>query len=57
MPTQPKPNPVRKGSDTPPPQQPWLTPLKLTLAWSGVLLPLGWGIFKTLQKAALLLQI
>ncbi len=56
MPTQPKPNPVRKGSDTPPPQ-PWLTPIKLTLAWSGVLLPLGWGIFKTLQKAALLLQI
>lgn len=55
MPTQPKPNPVRRGSDTPAP--PWLTPLKLTLAWSGVLLPLGWGIFKTLQKAALLLQI
>ncbi|MEY4194668.1 MAG: hypothetical protein RLZZ226_1036 [Pseudomonadota bacterium] len=56
MPTQPKPNPVRKGSETPSPQ-PWLNPLKLTLAWSGVLLPLGWGIVKTLQKAALLLQI
>lgn len=40
---------------------PHLTPsratLKLTLAWAGVLIPLGWGIFKTLQKAALLLQI
>lgn len=31
--------------------------LKLTLAWTGVMIPLGWGIFKTLQKAAILLTI
>lgn len=33
------------------------TPLHLVLAYAGVLIPLGWGIFKTLQKAAILMRI
>ena len=30
--------------------------IQLVLAWTAVLTPLGWGIFKTLQKAAILLH-
>ncbi len=40
-----------------PPAAPQPMVIRLVLAWIGVLAPLGWGIFKTLQKAALLLQI
>ena len=40
-----------------PPAAPQPMVVRLVLAWIGVLAPLGWGIFKTLQKAALLLQI
>jgi|GEM_PF-544464 len=58
MPKQPQQNPGPKEPDstiTPPlPEQRQV--VWLVLAWSSVLVPLGWGILKTLQKAALLLQ-
>ncbi|MGI9211715.1 MAG: MFS transporter small subunit [Methylococcaceae bacterium] len=52
----PKPKPEPKGFKPNPSQSAW-TSLHLVLAYSGVLIPLGWGIFKTLQKAAILMRI
>ena len=58
MPKQPQQNPGPKEPDsTSTPSFPEQRQVVwLVLAWSSVLVPLGWGIFKTLQKAALLLQ-
>jgi len=30
--------------------------IKLVLAWTAVALPLAWGVFKTLEKAAVLFR-
>ena len=57
MPAKQKLKPGPKAFDASPAPNPTIELLKLTLAWTGVLIPLGWGIFKTLQKAAILLGV
>jgi hypothetical protein len=57
MPAKQKLKPGPKAFDVSPVPNATTELLKLTLAWTGVLIPLGWGIFKTLQKAAILLGV